>query len=107
MFLIVLKTYSQTNISLFDVTLTNGNPTINFDVEKQFNKYHATILIPYSDSQFVENKETGAKRFFNARIGHFVYSVEESSTTKYRRGIEIIDTKPVFGGIKVIYRSTN
>ena len=63
MFVIVLKTYSQTNISLFDVTLTNGNPTINFDVEKQFNKYHATILIPYSDSQFVENKETGAKRF--------------------------------------------
>ena len=63
MFVIVLKTYSQTNISLFDVTLINGNPTINFGVEKQFNKYQATILITYSDSQFVENKETGAKRF--------------------------------------------
>ncbi len=75
-------TFSQTNINLFDVTLINGNPTVNFGIEQQFNKYQATLLIPYSDALYTENKEAGAKRFFNARVGYFIMKEEGDSKTK-------------------------
>lgn len=103
--LISSVTFSQTNISVFDLTLINGNPTINFGIEKQFKKYQATLLIPYSDPMYADNKEAGAKRFFNARFGYFIYSAEGESTTRTRQGTEIIDARPVAGGTKITYRN--
>lgn len=84
LFFFISKVSSQTNISLFDLTLINGNSTVNFGIEKQFNKYQATILIPYSDPLYGTNKDAGAKRFFNARIGYFVFEDEGESRTKNR-----------------------
>lgn len=107
LFLFTVKVNSQTNISVFDLTLINGNSTINFGVEKQVKKLQATVLIPYSDPLYSDNKEAGAKRFFNARIGYFVYSAEGQSRTRGRSGTQIIDAKPVLGGTRVTYKKTN
>lgn len=100
----ISKINGQTNISLLDLTLINGEPTMNFGIEKQFNRYQATVLIPYSDPLYTENKDAGAKRFFNARIGYFVFATEGASRVRTRTGAEIVDARPVVGGTRVTYR---